>query len=62
MTRCENCKYCKYPRTSDDNGGACKCKIMKYKTIDVWVSLGEVPTWCPLLTKQRGVKNEDNNV
>lgn len=46
--KCENCKYCKFPRTSNDNWGACKCKLMKYKTIDVWVSGGETPYWCPL--------------
>ena len=46
--KCENCKYCKFPRTSNDNWGACKCKLMKYKTIDVWVSGGETPSWCPL--------------
>ena len=49
MIRCEQCKYCKYPRTSDDNRGACKCKIMSYKTIDVCVIGGkEPPKWCPL--------------
>lgn len=46
--KCDNCKYCKFPRTSIDNWGACKCKLMKYKTIDVWVSGGETPSWCPL--------------
>lgn len=46
---CERCQYCKYPRTSDDNCGACKCKLMKFKTIDVYVGGGETPTWCPLL-------------
>lgn len=45
---CERCKYCIYPRSSDDNGGRCKCKLMKYKTIDVYVSNGECPNWCPL--------------
>ena len=45
---CINCDYCKFPRTANDNGGACKCKAMKYKTIDVYVSGGETPKWCPL--------------
>lgn len=45
---CKNCNYCRYPRSSDDNGGACKCKIMKNKTIDVYVCGGETPDWCPL--------------
>ena len=44
---CLYCKYCRFPRTSNDNGGSCKCKIMKNKTIDVYVSGGEVPLWCP---------------
>lgn len=51
--RCENCNYCQYPRTSDDNGGACKCRAMKRKTIDVMVSLGETPEWCPLKERER---------
>ena len=46
--RCEDCKYCQFPRTSDDNGGACKCKIMKRKTIDIIVVNGGAPEWCPL--------------
>ena len=50
MNKCETCKYCKYPRTTDDNGGACKCKLMKYKTINIYVSGGETPSWCPLNT------------
>ena len=47
MMICMNCDFCKYPRTADDNGGACKCKLMKYKTIEVYVSGGETPEWCP---------------
>lgn len=46
--RCETCNYCKYPRTADDNRGACKCKLMRYKTIDVIVTGGGSPAWCPL--------------
>ena len=46
--RCETCDYCKFPRTSNDNWGACKCRIMNWKTIDVSVSGGQVPDWCPL--------------
>ncbi len=46
--RCETCNYCKYPRTTDDNCGACKCKLMRYKTIDVIVTGGGSPAWCPL--------------
>lgn len=45
---CAYCDYCRWPRTANDNGGACKCKIMKNKTIDVYVSGGETPSWCPL--------------
>ncbi|MDE7191915.1 MAG: hypothetical protein K2O35_05570 [Clostridia bacterium] len=48
MPRCEMCDYCKYPRTTADNSGACKCKLMKYKTIDVIVTNGGSPAWCPL--------------
>lgn len=48
---CEYCKYCQYPRSAYDNGGACKCKAMKRKTIDVYVGGGEVPNWCPLNQK-----------
>lgn len=57
MDKCENCNYCKFPRSSDDNGGSCKCKLMKYKTIDVYVGGGETPTWCPL--KTLGVSEND---
>ncbi len=49
---CERCAYCQYPRTSDDNGGLCKCKLMKRKTIDVYVDGGETPDWCPIKTKE----------
>ena len=45
---CERCTYCKFPRSENDNGGACKCKLMKYKTIDVFVCEGQTPNWCPL--------------
>lgn len=57
---CMSCNHCKFPRTADDNGGSCKCKIMKYKTIDVYVSGGESPEWCPLNTRkpQKEEKNE----
>lgn len=44
---CAYCKYCRFPRTVNDNSGACKCKAMKNKTIDVYVSGGETPSWCP---------------
>ena len=46
--KCEYCNHCKYPRTYDDNGGNCKCKLMKYKTIDTYVIGGDAPEWCPL--------------
>lgn len=46
--RCETCNYCKYPRTPDDNGGVCKCKLMRYKTIDIIVTADNAPEWCPL--------------
>ena len=55
---CESCTYCRYPRSANDNGGACKCKIMKNKTIDVYVSGGQTPLWCPLNTKAS--KKEEN--
>lgn len=45
---CEDCKYCQFPRSTDDNWGLCKCKAMKRKTIDVYVCGGETPKWCPL--------------
>ncbi len=54
MAECMNCKYCKYPRTADDNCGLCKCKLMKYKTIDVYVCGGETPEWCPLVKEKGG--------
>jgi len=44
---CASCKYCRFPRSANDNNGKCKCKIMKNKTIEVYVSGGETPTWCP---------------
>lgn len=49
--KCMYCDYCQYPRTADDNGGLCKCKAMKRKTIDVYVGGGETPEWCPLKEK-----------
>lgn len=48
MKACEYCEFCKFPRSSDDNGGSCKCKLLKYKTINVSVCGGETPQWCPL--------------
>lgn len=53
---CLYCDFCKFPRSPYDNGGACKCKKMKYKTIDVYVSGGQTPTWCPLLSRNSKVK------
>ena len=50
--RCEYCKYCRYPRSANDNGGCCKGKLMKHKTIDVYVGGGETPKWCPLEKKE----------
>ena len=46
--KCEYCGYCQYPRTADNNNGHYKCKLMKYKTIDVYVGGDETPDWCPL--------------
>ncbi len=54
--KCEHCDYCQYPRSTDDNNGQCKCKLMKRKTIDVYVGGGETPDWCPL--KESEVDNE----
>lgn len=54
---CERCDYCRYPRSDNDNGGACKCKLMKYKTIDVYVGGGQTPDWCPL--KKDGERRTD---
>lgn len=48
MAECMRCAHCKFPRTADDNAGNCKCKLMKYKTIDALVCEGETPDWCPL--------------
>lgn len=53
---CESCKYCQFPRTSDDNWGACKCKAMKRKTIDVSVCGGQTPEWCPLKSPEYKIK------
>ena len=53
---CESCKYCQFPRTSDDNWGACKCKAMKSKTIDVSVCGGQTPEWCPLKSPEYKIK------
>ena len=50
---CERCDYCQYPRSRYDNGGACKCKAMKRKTIDVYVGGGERPDWCPLKDNEK---------
>ena len=44
---CEMCEYCRYPRTADENGGLCKCRLLKNKTIEVYVGGGETPSWCP---------------
>ncbi len=55
---CEYCKYCRFPRSANDNNGSCKCKIMKNKTIDVYVSGGETPEWCPLKPKKKGFYEE----
>lgn len=53
--RCETCKFCTFPRTSNDNGGVCKCKLLRRKTIDVLVVGGDAPAWCPL-NERGGVK------
>ena len=45
---CTNCKHCSFPISENDNNGSCKCKIMKNKSIDVYVCDGATPTWCPL--------------
>lgn len=55
--KCLYCDFCQWPRTSNDNGGLCKCKAMKRKTIDVYVSGGETPAWCPL--KKKEAERED---
>lgn len=57
---CINCEYCRFPRSANDNSGACKCKLMKYKTIDVYVSGGETPEWCPRNKIQKENKENDN--
>ena len=51
---CISCDYCQWPRSYNDNGGACKCKAMNRKTIDVYVSGGQVPEWCPLNKEREG--------
>jgi len=45
---CIICQYCRFPRSANDNNGSCKCKIMRNKTIEVYVSGGQTPQWCPL--------------
>lgn len=62
--RCEECKYCQYPRSSNDNWGNCKCKAMQKKTINVYVAGGETPTWCPLkkMPSCKGKTIEQNNI
>lgn len=47
IKQCISCEYCRFPRSENDNNGSCKCKIMKNKTIDVYVCGGETPEWCP---------------
>lgn len=49
---CEFCKHCRFPRNSNDNWGCCKCAIMKYKTIDVSVTDGQTPEWCPIIKRE----------
>lgn len=63
MIRCENCKYCQYPRSENDNWGCCKCKAMKRKTINISVSNGLTPIWCPLIKMPtcKGKTIEENN-
>ena len=60
MATCEACRYCKYPRTSDDNRGACKCKLMHIKPLMFMSAAGQAPQWCPLnkLTAPKGNKND----
>lgn len=50
MTICKNCNYCK-PRRK---GLPERCKLMKYKTIDVSVSIGQTPAWCPMKKFEKG--------
>lgn len=52
---CENCRYCQYPRSSNE-WGYCKCKIMKYKPIDILVCERQIPSWCPLTKKKEDKK------
>ena len=62
--KCDECKYCQYPRSSNDNWGNCKCKAMKRKTIDIYVAGGETPIWCPLkkMPSCKGKTIEQNNI
>ena len=50
---CVNCENCRFPRSENDNNGNCKCKIMRNKTIDVYVCGGETPAWCPLNQEEK---------
>lgn len=43
---CESCGYCIFP--TSDRVHYCKCRIMMFKPIDVYVGGGETPKWCPL--------------
>ena len=58
---CANCKNCRFPRSEKDNNGNCKCKIMKNKTIDVYVCGGETPEWCPLNNNKETVNEKIEN-
>lgn len=59
---CRTCDSCKYPRSADDNGGAAKCKIMKYKTIDGYVTGGYTPDWCPLNAAAKQAISKHNEI
>lgn len=46
--RCDECKYCQTRYVAKIMDNTFKCRLMKYKTIDVVVLGGGSPAWCPL--------------
>ena len=45
---CETCKYCQTRYVAKIMDNTFKCRLMKYKTIDVPVLGGGSPAWCPI--------------
>ena len=45
---CETCRYCQTRYVAKIMDNTFKCRLLKYKTIDVPVLDGGCPVWCPL--------------